>query len=267
MFESKRIIVTGGSSGAGKALAECFLARGAGVVLLARNRDKLEAVRDELAAAADRSRIDVESCDVADPEAVGQSFASLAEGGGPADMLVNSAGILTEGPFDEQPLEDYRAIMDINFFGTLHCSRAVLPQLAARGGGRIVNIASVAGLMGVFGYGPYCAAKHALVGLSETMRVELAARRIRVHLVCPPEFDSPMVDELETHRSRENRAIVRQLGVMSIDELVRETVRGIEKDRYLTVPGTRARLAVRLASLFPGIGRWVMDQSLARARR
>ena len=262
----KHIVITGGSSGAGKALAQCFLARGAQVTLLARNRDKLESVRDELGAAVDRERIHVESCDVSDPAAVQQSFANLSEHSGPADILVNSAGIIKEGPFDEQPLEHYRAIMDTNFFGTLHCSRAVIPQLEAQGGGRIVNISSLSGLMGVLGYAPYCAAKHALVGLSETMRLELAPRGILVHLVCPPEFESPMVDELDKHRSAETRAMVRQLGVMSMEQLVRETVRGLEKDRFLIIPGRGARAAARMTRLFPQAVRWFADRRLEQLR-
>jgi 3-dehydrosphinganine reductase len=130
-----------------------------------------------------------------------------------------------------------------------------------------VNIASLAGLMGVFGYGPYCAAKHALVGLSETMRMELAPRRIRVHLVCPPEFESPMVDELDRHRSAETRAMVQQLGVMPLEQVVRETVRGLEKDRFLIIPGRAARMAARMTRLFPGAARRVVDRQLARLLR
>jgi 3-dehydrosphinganine reductase len=267
MFASKHIIITGGSSGAGKALAQCFLARGAKITLVARNREKLEAVRHALGETAAPEQIDVEGCDVSDPGAVERSFANLADRSGPADMLVNSAGILKEGRFEEQPLEHYRAVMDTNFFGTLHCSRAVVPQLAAQDGGRIVNIASLAGLVCVIGYAPYCAAKHALVGLSETMRMELAPRGIRVHLVCPPEFESPMVEELERYRSPENRAVVRQLGVMSMEQLVRETVHGLERGRFLIVPGRGARMVAGMTRHFPRLARWVVDRQLAQARR
>src|SRR5204863_10047525 len=130
------------------------------------------------------------------------------------DVLVNSAGILSEGRFDAQPLERYRQIMDTNFFGTLHCVRAAIPSLRERRG-RIVNIASIAGLLGVYGYAPYCSAKHAVVGLSETLRIELQGEGVSVHLVCPPEFESPMVTDIERYRSQENRAMARSIGVMT----------------------------------------------------
>ena len=96
--------------------------------------------------------------------------------------------------------------------------------------------------------------------------MELAPQRIRVHLVCPPEFESPLVDELETYRSPENRAFVRRLGVMSIEQLVSETVRGLEKDRFLIIPGRSARMVARVVRLFPRVARWAVDRNLAKVR-
>ena len=263
MFEGKRIVITGGSSGVGKTLAQRLLSRGAVLVLLARDAGKLDTARRELGGT---DRVDIESCDVSDADAVTASFAAIRERGGPIDMLINSAGVLKEGPFDELPLSSYRQVMDINLFGTLHCVRAAVPLLEERGGGNIVNIASVAGLMGVYGYAPYCASKHALVGLSETLRIELKPRGIHVHVVCPPEFESPMVDELEQYRSPENRAMVRALGVMKVEDVAAETLRGLERGRYQIIPGRNARVLTTFARLFPRFTRSGVDRSLARAR-
>jgi 3-dehydrosphinganine reductase len=262
MFDGKRIVITGGSSGAGKELARQLLARGANVALLARDAQKLEAARNELAGAGRAEHISVHPCDVTSPEAVETTFASLRGDG--IDMLFCSAGVLTEGRFDEQPLDAYHRVMNTNFFGTLHCVRAALPELR-RSRGRIVNIASVAGLLGVYGYGPYCSSKHALVGLSETMRIELAPQGVRVHLVCPPEFDSPMVDELERYRSRENRAMARGPGVMTVKSVAAEILAGLEKDRFLIVTGRNARIAATFARLFPTRTRALIDRSIRRS--
>jgi hypothetical protein len=128
----------------------------------------------------------------------------------------------------------------------------------------VILIASVAGLMGVYGYGPYCATKHALVGLAGTMRAELAGTGVHVHVVCPPEFESPMVATLEGYRSPENRAIVRSLGVLPVEAVVKETLRGVEGGRFLIVPGREARAAVTAARLFPAVARWMTDRMLAR---
>ena len=264
MFEGKRIVITGGSSGAGKELARQLLACGASVTLLARDQAKLEAARDELCSAAAAERVAVAACDVTDPASVERVFAPLSALG--IDLLVCSAGVLTEGRFDEQSLESYRRVIDTNLFGALHCARAALPALR-HSRGRIVNLASVAGLLGVYGYGPYCASKHALVGLTETMRIELRPQGVRVHLVCPPEFESPMVDEVERYRSAENRAMARGIGVMTVEAVVSEILRGLEKDRYLIIPGRNARIATTLARLFPGRARATIDAGIQRAQR
>jgi 3-dehydrosphinganine reductase len=264
MFEGKRIVITGGSSGAGKELARQLLARGARITLLARDRHKLDAARSELCARSDAEGVAVAVCDVASAAQVDDTFRALARDG--IDVLINSAGILSEGPFDQQPLERYREIMDTNFFGTLHCVRAAVPALREVRG-RIVNIASVAGLMGVYGYAPYCSAKHALVGLSETLRIELKPDGVSVQVVCPPEFESPMVTELERYRSRENRATARRIGVMTVEAVAEETIAGIERGEFLIVPGRAARAVTRFARIFPGLLRRSVDSRLARTRR
>jgi 3-dehydrosphinganine reductase len=264
MFEGKRVVITGGSSGAGQEFARRLLARGAQVTLLARDRKKLDAARAELSAQGAPERVAIMACDVASAGQVADAFAVLARDG--VDVLINSAGILSEGAFDEQPLERYRQIMDTNFFGTLHCVRAAAASLRQRRG-RIVNIASLAGLLGVYGYAPYCASKHALVGLSETLRIELRPDGVAVHLVCPPEFESPMVTDIETYRSAVNRAMARSIGVMSATAVVDEALAGIEREQFLIVPGRTARTVTRLARLFPGLARRSVDARLARLRR
>ncbi len=264
MWKDARVVITGGSSGAGKELARQLLARGAKLTLLARDLAKLRAVREDLSRSSAAERITVAACDVARAEQVEATFAPLRAAG--IDMLVCSAGVLTEGPFDEQPLEAYRRVIDINVFGALHCARAALPALR-QSRGAIVNIASVAGLLGVHGYGPYCTSKHALVGLTETMRIELAPQGVRVHLVCPPEFDSPMVTEVESYRSAQNRAMARSLGVLSVESVASEILAGLERGRFLIIPGRSARVATTLARLFPGLARASVDRSLRRASK
>jgi 3-dehydrosphinganine reductase len=256
MFTGKQVVITGGSSGVGKELARLLLARGAHVTLLARDRAKLEAVRNELGA----ERVAVMVCDVASAAQVEETFRKLD-----VDMLINSAGILSEGRFDAQPLERYRQIMDTNFFGTLHCVRAAMPSLRERRG-RIVNIASIAGLLAVYGYAPYCSAKHALVGLSETLRIELQGEGVSVHLVCPPEFESPMVTDIERYRSAENRAMARSIGVMTGSAVAEETLAGVERGAFMIIPGRNARVMTTLARTFPGLARRSIDARLAKIK-
>lgn len=257
MFTGKQVVITGGSSGVGKELARLLLARGAHVTLLARDREKLEAARSELGP----ERVAVMVCDVASDVQVNETFRTLD-----VDVLINSAGILTEGRFDALPLERYRQVMDTNFFGALHCVRAAMPSLRERRG-HIINIASIAGLVGVYGYAPYCSAKHALVGLSETLRIELQGEGVSIHLVCPPEFSSPMVTDVERYRSAENRAMARSIGVMSAEAVAQETLAGVERDQFMIIPGRNARVMTTLARAFPALARRSIDSRLARLKR
>jgi len=265
MFNGKIIIISGGSSGVGKKLAQRLGSEGARLALIARDEKKLQAVREELQSSgiADQN-ICVFSCDVADSQSVEETFGHISKKIGSPDILINSAGILREGYFEKKSLETFREVMDVNFFGTLHCIGSVLPYFKKNGGGRIVNISSVAGLMGVFGYSAYCASKHAVTGLTATLRAELKHQNIVVQIVYPPEFDSPMVDEINTYRSVENRTLAKTIPKLSADKVADEIIKGIEKNRYEIIPGIVTRMAIRSDKLFPAMGRTVADFQIKR---
>ncbi len=265
MFDGKKIIITGGSSGVGKILAQRLIKKGARLALVARDEKKLLSVKKEISEIASAGQaVALFTCDVADTSAVEKTFKRIAEELGTPDLLINSAGILREGYFENQKIETFREVMDINFFGTLHCIQSVLPYFKNNGGGRIVNICSVAGLMGVFGYSAYCASKHALTGLTGSLRTELKYQNIIFHIVYPPEFDSPMVDEINTYRSEENRMIAKTIPKLSADKVADDIIKGIEKNQYEIIPGIATRLAVRSEKLLPSIGRAVVDFKISR---
>ncbi len=268
MFDQKNVIITGGSSGVGKALAARILGRGASLALVARKHDSLISVRDYLLRSASGSqRVEIFPCDVSIAVDVERTMREASQLLGPPDVLINSAGILREGYFENQTLETFREVMEINFFGTLHCIRAVLPYFKEKGGGRVVNICSMAGFMSVFGYAAYCSSKHAVAGLTGTLRVELKPRNIHFHLVCPPEFDSPMVDEINTCRTPENRKLVSTLPTLTTDEVADSIMRGLEKNRYEIIPGRAARMAGRIDRLAPSLGRMLADHLLRSCYR
>lgn len=264
MFRSKIVIITGGSSGVGKELAARLMKRGAALVLLARDEEKLHSAKVELEAGASAgAKVEAFSCDIADWAALLETMSSIAETVGLPDILINSAGILSEGYFEKLPLTTFREVMDTNFYGTLHCIRAVLPYFKRKGSGRIVNISSMAGLVGCFGYSAYCASKHAVTGLTHTLRTELGPQNVKFHLVCPPEFDSPMVDALNTYRTPENRALVHLLPVMKAGPVAEAIIRGIEKEQYEIIPGLPSRLARLAERLFPSLSAALLDHRLA----
>jgi 3-dehydrosphinganine reductase len=266
MFKNQRIVITGGSSGLGLALAHALARDSARLTLVARDRNKLDAAASAVQRAVPGTSIQVESINVADEAQVATAMERIAQSGGGIDVLINSAGILREGYFETLPMSAFREVMETNFFGLLNATRAALPYLRTSHG-RLVNIASVAGLAGVFGYTSYCSSKHALVGLTESLRFELLPQGIRVHLVCPAEFDSPMVDELDTYRTPENRAQVQTIPKSSVDTIVKDTLAGIRAERFLIVPGATARVAAFGLRHFPGFFRANGDRTVRKVYR
>jgi 3-dehydrosphinganine reductase len=259
MFNGKHVVITGGSSGLGLAVAKVMIKQGARLSLVARDMTKLESARKMILEEQQGGIVNIYSADVSRMDILPGVFRKAAESSGAPDVLFNSAGIMREGYFETIPYANFRETMEINFFGVLNSIRAALPYIKKQKG-RIINISSVAGMLGVFGYTPYCSSKFAINGLTEALRFELKPAGVRVHLVCPPEFDSPMVDELNKNRTSENRAHVQTIPPYDIDTIVRDIFRGLKKERYLIIPGMRTRMTVWGNRHFPLISRFVSDR-------
>lgn len=177
-FGGKTVWITGASSGIGEALAIAWSAEGARVVLSSRNAAELERVRR---ACAHPERHVVLPLDLTDTAAI----ARAAEQVGDVDILVHSGGVSQRALATETDLATDRAIMDLNYFGTVALTKAVLPRMLARGSGIIVPITSVIGYVAVPRRSAYAASKHALHGFFESLRAETARRGIRITIVVP----------------------------------------------------------------------------------
>jgi 3-dehydrosphinganine reductase len=265
MPDKKNIIITGGSSGLGLELARYYAGEGNNIGLIARNPDKLQSATEQLQALSADTKIVCHSADVIHPEAAGEAISQLAGSMGGIDLLINSAGILREGRFEEMDIETFREVMDINLFGTINIIKSALPHLKASRG-QVVNIASMAALSGVFGYTCYTASKHALAGFTESLRYEMKPQGVTVQLICPPEFESPMVEELNRDRTPENLAHTSMVPREPIEVIVRDTVKAIESGRYHTVTGYKARGTAFGIRHFPRITRIMADRVIRKAR-
>ncbi|WP_349269684.1 SDR family NAD(P)-dependent oxidoreductase [Mycolicibacterium parafortuitum] len=262
----QHVVITGGSSGLGLEIAVQLAPLGPAISLIARDPDKLARARARILAAAPDARVEVSCVDVADRQAVTDSFGHLNALLGPPDALINAAGIVREGHFGVLRDDDFRNAMEVNFFGTVNAVRAALPYLTERRG-VIVNVASVAGLMGVFGFTPYCASKHAVVGFTHALRFEMRGHGVAVHLVCPGEFDTPMVRALDRTRTAQNRAHTLTIPRIPVEQVARETIRGIHRGARIIVPGWRTRGAVTVARLAPALTSTIGARRIAAARR
>jgi NAD(P)-dependent dehydrogenase (short-subunit alcohol dehydrogenase family) len=189
------VIVTGASSGIGRATALAFGRCGANVALLARRRELLDELASEIRSAGGKAL--ALPVDVGEARAVRHAVARALRAWQRIDVLVNNAGVLIPAPVGEMRVGDLQAMMSVNLFGAVHAIQAVVPAMKRRRRGSIVNVASLAGRRGFTALGGYCATKFALVGLSEALRTELRDANIHVGVVMPGAVDTPMVRDVD----------------------------------------------------------------------
>lgn len=186
----RHALVTGGARGIGLACARALLARGASVTLLGRDGGALDVAADQLARAG---RVQTASADVADAASVRAAFEQAARALGPVAILVNNAGQAVSQRFDRTDEALWQRMLAVNLTGTFHCIQAALPGMLDGGWGRVVNVASTAGLIGYAYVSAYCAAKHGVVGLTRALALETARKGVTVNAVCPGYTETDIV--------------------------------------------------------------------------
>ena len=268
-FSQQNVLITGGSSGIGKATARLLARYGANVYIVARGQNKLDQALEEIrsqAVGADQS-FAAFSVDVAQYEQIAGLVERLVEQGWAPDLLVNSAGIAHPGYFEELPLEVFHRTMDINFFGTLHTIKTVAPHMIERRRGHIVNISSMAGFMGVFGYTAYGASKFAVRGFSDVLRCERKPYGIHVSVVFPPDTDTPQLWAENEIKPLETKLISGAVKPMSAEAVALAILRGIRRRRRLIFPGWESGFYYHMHNVLGPVFAWYFDAAVARARR
>jgi NAD(P)-dependent dehydrogenase (short-subunit alcohol dehydrogenase family) len=191
-LSDKVVLVTGASGSIGRAIAVELAKQGATVALLARSTAGLRQTADAVVAAGGRAL--VFPADITDRGAVSSAVAETARQGGRLDIVVNNAGLFEGGPFLETTHDTWQRMLDVNLLGIVHCTRECLEQMLPQKSGHVINVASVAGRVGTKMMSAYGVCKHALIGLTRCLALELIGAGIAVNAVCPTMVDTGMAD-------------------------------------------------------------------------
>ncbi|MBZ5699086.1 MAG: SDR family oxidoreductase [Acidobacteriia bacterium] len=187
----RHAVITGGGRGIGAAVAEALARLGASVSLIGRKAEVLQAEATRLSK-EHGAKVATAPVDVTDEAAARKAIATLRDALGPPTIMVNNAGIAASAPFLKSDAALWRKLLDVDLMGAVYCTQAVLPGMLEAGWGRIINIASVAGLTGYPYITAYCAAKHAMIGLTRALAIETARTNVTVNAVCPGYVDTEM---------------------------------------------------------------------------
>jgi 3-dehydrosphinganine reductase len=265
-FQGRLALIAGGSSGIGLALAKLLVQEGAKVWLLARRKEGLESALRTLESVSGNGH-GMLATDVSDWQQVQAAVQRVINEAGVPDLLINSAGVTHPGYVQDIPIEIFRQMMEIDYFGTVHTVKALLPAMLERGSGHIVNISSGAGYLGLFGYSAYGAAKYAVRGFSDVLRAEVKPLGLRVSVVFPPDTDTPQLAYENQFKPFETRAITGNGGVLSAEKVANDILRGVKRGQYVIVPGLENHLAYLLSGLLGNAVYLIMDAMVTDARR
>ena len=257
----KHAIITGGSSGIGKEIAKLLAGEGSNISIIARNSRKLEAARVEITANVVNPKQKIITCsiNVANRLEVENGIRQVIKEVGVPDLLITAAGISYPGYFRKLPIEIFEETMAVNYFGSLYCVRKVLPIMEQEKKGQIVMISSGAGLIGIYGYTPYCPSKFAIRGLAESLRGELKLYGISVSVVYPADTNTPQLEEENKTKPLETKNITASSGLWNARDLAVKILQGVRKKSFVIAPGIEMTLLDKFHSLLAPIIQWYMD--------
>lgn len=246
-WKNKVVWITGASSGIGEALVREFDNLGAHVVLSARNTDKLEEIVDKLKGEHMILQLDLESS-----SEFNEKVDSVIKKFGQIDVLINNGGMSQRSEAFDTSLEIDRRIMEVNYFGNIALTKAVLPIFRKQNEGQILVISSISGKFGFFLRSAYSASKHALHGFYESLRLEEERNGLNITIACPGKINTDIsVNALNSSGSKHGVMDHNQATGMSAEECARQLIRALEKKKHEVLIGNKEIKAVLIKRLFP----------------
>ncbi len=268
-FSGKHVFITGGSSGIGLALAKLLAEQGANITILARREDQLKKAVAEVRSHCIHPDqiIFTLSGDVGNLEIIWPLLVDYEKKYGTPDFLINSAGITYPGKFSVLPPEIFRDLANINYLGTVYVSRAFVNGMIRRGNGWIVNISSMAGFIGTYGYSGYGASKYAVRGFSDVLRAELKPRGVKVSVVYPPDTLTPQLEFEKDLKPAITKELADNAGTMTAENVAKIILSDMSRGRYTILPGFQSWFYYNLSFLLGDLTYPVMDMEIKNAIR
>lgn len=256
-LKDRAVLITGASSGIGWETALAFAEAGAKVALTARRVEKLEELKAKIEGNGGHAL--AIRCDVQNQQDVETAVKQTTAAFGRLDVLVNNAGLLAVKKLEDQSTESVEEIMRTNYFGVVYAIKAALPIMTKQGNGHIVNVSSVAGLMGLPLMSAYCASKFAVVGLTESMRREYYGTGVTFTSFCPGSVDTPMVADIL--HSPDGGVPVKAKTPRQVAEQILKCVRKRTPEQiYAEAPG----FVFKLARFFPRLADWGIQKAFKK---
>jgi len=252
-WSGKWILISGGSSGIGLALAKRLASAGSNVWLIARRGELLQTALEQVQASAQSpaQAFGFSAADLTMVDQAKQAAEEVLAKAGKVDVLINSVGAAHPGYVQELSLDIFHWMMAANYFAPLYLTKALLPHFIAQRSGHIINIASAAALLGVFGYSAYGAAKFALVGFTEVLRAEMKPYHIRVSIVFPPDTQTPQLEYENRFKPAETKAISGNAAQLTPDQVAQAILQQAARGQYAIFPSADVRLIYWLVKLLP----------------
>ncbi len=263
----KLVLISGGSSGIGLALARQMAENGASLILCARRESQLEAAKEEVRRkfVTDDQSVETISVDMRDAAAVKASLEPLLDQTGTPDIVIHSAGVVFPAVFEKITDEQFHWMIDTNYFGAVNLFQAVVPRMKERRSGHIVAMGSAASFIGIWGYTAYSSSKYAVRGLCDVLRTELKPYDVRVSIVFPPDTDTPQLAYENQYKPRITREVSGTIKPLSSEFVAKKIIAGIRRNKYIIMPDMETKLLFTMTKLFGSGTNKLIDTLTAKA--